>query len=90
MLKAASIRTCVVYDPANGKIVHVHKETTIVGGTERTDAEIEARARKFAAKPGRDVGRLAAAFVKDTRARNLHHKIDTATIEFVEVEMRKP
>jgi len=79
----------VIYDPQDGRIVHIHKEITIAGGLERTEAEIEARARKFAAKPGLSGEGLKALFVKETRSKGRHHKVDTATLKLVEVELPK-
>lgn len=85
MLKPSSVRTCVIYEPQNGHIIHIHKEITMPGGLERTDAEIEARVRRFAAVSGRNIEKLRTAFVKDTRSREQHYKIDCATLDFVEV-----
>ena len=95
MLKASSVHMCVIYDPKDGQIVHVHKEITI-GRLKRTEAEIEARARMFASKQAgdteklkavqpRDIDSLKAVFVKDTPAKNRRYKIDTETLKLVEV-----
>jgi hypothetical protein len=80
------VRSCFVYDPANGKIVHVHKNITIAGGLERSDAEIEARARKFATRTKRnDIDALRVIFAEDRRARGRRYRVDTATLQIVEV-----
>ena len=84
MLKPSSVRTCVVYEPQTGNIVHIHKEITMPGGLERTDTEIEARVRRFAAVSGRNIEKLRTAFVKDIRSRGQHYNVDTTTLEFVE------
>ena len=95
MLKASSVHTCVIYDPKDGQIVHVHKEITI-GRLKRTEAEIEARARMFARRQAgdtekprtvqpRDIDSLKAVFVKDTLSKNRRYKIDTETLKLVEI-----
>ena len=95
MLKASSVHTCVIYDPKDGQIVHVHKEISI-GRLKRTEAEIEARARMFAsrqaghpktlkpAKP-RDINSLKAVFVRDTPLKNRRYRIDKETLKLVEI-----
>jgi flavin-binding protein dodecin len=39
-----SIKACVVYDSANGRIHHVHRVLTLVGGREPSEDEIAADA----------------------------------------------
>ena len=86
MLKPSRVRTCILYDLEDGKIVHTHKEITIASGLERADAEIEARVRKFATKPDRDPKKLRVIFIEDTRAKGRHYKVDSATSELVPVD----
>jgi|SRR5215469_16481553 len=99
MLKASNVQMCVIYDPENGQIIHVHKEIAI-GRLQRTEAEIETRARMFASRQGgdtenpkaviaRDIDSLKAVFVKDIRSKNRHYKVDTETLKLVEVKASK-
>jgi hypothetical protein len=85
MLKPSKIRTCFLYDSETGRIAHIHKEITIGGGLHRTEAEIEARVRRFASKPHRELGNVKAVFVEDTRLRGKKYKIDPANPRLVEV-----
>jgi hypothetical protein len=98
MLKASNIHTCVLYDPKDGQIIHVHREMTVGHGLKRTEAEVEAKARMLASKPGRgaenlkgvnrrDIESLRALFVKDTLVKDRHYKVDTATSKLVAVEL---
>jgi hypothetical protein len=41
-----SIKACVVYDPASGKIHHEHRVLTLVGGREPSESEIAEAALK--------------------------------------------
>jgi hypothetical protein len=86
MLKASVTRTCIVYSSEDGRIVHVHKEITIAGGLERPEAEIEARARQFAARRGRAPEELRVLFVEDRRSKGKRYKVDIDTLELVEVQ----
>lgn len=38
-----SSKVCVLYDPEDGRVVHVHGVTTIQGGKEISDVELERR-----------------------------------------------
>lgn len=89
MFEISSVRTCVLYDPQDGTIVHIHKEIAVIGAPEATETEIEEKIRKFAARDGRDTKNLKTAFVNDSRSNQRHYKIDTTTLEFVEVTVSR-
>jgi hypothetical protein len=48
-------KVCVLYDPADGSVVHVHGVTTIPGGKELSQAEMEQRTIAHAKALGRQV-----------------------------------
>ena len=85
MLKTSKIHTCVVFDPNDGKIAHIHQEVTLQGGTAPAEAEIEKKVRGFVANKGRDLQGLRVAFVEDTRAKDKHYRMDSKTLKFVEL-----
>jgi|HubBroStandDraft_1064217.scaffolds.fasta_scaffold120583_2 hypothetical protein len=79
MLKPSTVRTCFVYDPDDGTIVHVHKEFTLEGATEPSESEVEETVRRLAEKPGRDLTQLKLLFAEDTRVRGTSYKVDLST-----------
>jgi len=44
-MKPIAEKTCVLYDPSDGRILHTHQVLTFPGGRTVTDDEVEARAR---------------------------------------------
>lgn len=54
---------CLLYDPDNGAILHVHRVVTLKGAEEWPAAAIEERARQLAKDFGLDAGRLQALIV---------------------------
>jgi hypothetical protein len=50
-----SSKVCVLYDPEDGRVVHVHGVTTIQGGKAVSDAEVEQRTIAHAKSLGRPV-----------------------------------
>ena len=58
-----SSRVCVLFDPGNGRIVHVHGVTRLEGVPELDEAELEARARRHAEARGRATSALQALHV---------------------------
>jgi hypothetical protein len=47
-----SPRVCVVYDPVDGRILHVHRLVTLSGGLARSEEEFHERAIELAKKAG--------------------------------------
>ncbi len=41
-------RNCIVFDPKDGRVIHVHTVTTLVGAKQTTDAEFEMDAKRHA------------------------------------------
>lgn len=54
---------CLLYDPDNGSILHVHRVVTIKGAEEWPAAAIEERARKLAKGFGLEAERLKSLIV---------------------------
>lgn len=47
-----SDKICVLYNPSNGRIVHVHRSTVLAGGKLETDEEVAVHAKENAAAAG--------------------------------------
>ncbi|MFZ0308327.1 MAG: hypothetical protein WAL89_09130 [Candidatus Sulfotelmatobacter sp.] len=58
-----SSRVCVLFDPKDGRVVHVHGATTIRGGKQFTDSELEKDATEHAKAFGHLVTGLKALHV---------------------------
>lgn len=55
-----ALKGCALFDPADGRVRHMHRVATLEGAQETSGEEVEARARTIAAECGIDEGRLAA------------------------------
>ena len=53
-----AVKTCVLYDPRDGRVVHTHRVVTYPGGKRVDDKRVESRAREIAASRGHDVSKL--------------------------------
>jgi hypothetical protein len=53
-------RVCVLFDPANGRVVHGHGVTVLESAKPIEPAELEARARRHALSMGKSVDGLKA------------------------------
>jgi hypothetical protein len=59
-----SHKVCVIYDPANGGVIHTHEVLTFPGGRQVTDADAEAEALALLARrTGKDVSGLGVLHV---------------------------
>lgn len=58
-----SSKVCVLFDPKDGRIVHVHGVTTLDGATEVSESELETRAVAHAKAFGREVAGLKTLHV---------------------------
>ncbi len=53
-----SSKVCILYDPRDGRVVHVHGVTALQGGRSISEDELEQRAKSRAAAIGRSVSGL--------------------------------
>jgi len=56
--RVLSEKCCVLFDPKDGAILHVHRVVTMEGAAETPDSLLEARARHLAKGFGLDVASL--------------------------------
>ena len=55
MNKPVSNRICVLYEPTEGRVIHVHRVLTMPGSRHVADDELEDRAKDCAKRAGHDV-----------------------------------
>lgn len=53
-----SVKTCVLYDPSDGRVVHTHRVVTMPGGQESNDEEVAERAGDCAKRMGHETNGL--------------------------------
>ena len=64
-------RVCLLFDPRSGRVVHAHG-TTVLGSVKPvTPAELEARARRHAARLGKPTAELKALHISPAALRGL-------------------
>jgi len=59
-----SSKVCILYDPDNGRVVHVHGVTVLEGENAINENELEERARSRATAVGRSISGLRALHLK--------------------------
>lgn len=59
----AASRVCVLFDPQDGRVVHVHGSTTLLAGRQISDAEMEKDATEHAKAFGHSVEGLKTLHV---------------------------
>ncbi len=68
--KVRARHTVAVYDPADGRVVHMHHVVMFEGGKEITSQQAEREAIEKATRRGHDAGRLKTLLSRDDAA---HH-----------------
>jgi hypothetical protein len=76
LLAVASRRTCVVYDPRTGAIVHVHQAFVHRGAAGLSEAEDEARALELARQFGHRAAGLRVLRAADELDLRVPHRVD--------------
>ena len=73
-----SHKICVIYDPANGHIVHAHHVLTFPGAQEDADSEVEAKALALLARrTGKDVSGFGVLHVPSGEyQRGKRHRVE--------------
>lgn len=77
------VQVVAFYDPANGKIIHLHMVTTFGGIAPLTGDEAIAEAKAQARRRNPDIDRLAIALSNDAEHGRSPHSIDPHTSAFV-------
>jgi hypothetical protein len=82
-----SVQTCVIFDPATGRIVHTHHVVTLPGGSSASPEEVEQRAWERAAAAGHDPSQLRAIHVDSEQLnRSASYRVDVTTLQLIEIE----
>ena len=63
--KVSSVACCLLFDPQDGKIRHVHRVVTMQGAPALSRSEIEARTLRLASKMGMDTASLRLLHVEE-------------------------
>lgn len=63
MLPVDQVSIVILYDPANGDIVYGHQDTTIVGATPPTAAQLESAAKRIFARAQPAANQNVAALI---------------------------
>jgi len=83
-MKAEGSVVCVLYDPATGRILHMHQVTTFPGGRTLARSEIEARTFDLAKNAGVDVSKAKALHVRpEDYTPGVPHKVDVQSLRLV-------
>ena len=84
-LQDDAVRLCVLFDPKDGRVVHVHGVAPLPGGGKVTDAELEKRARSRANALGHnDLGLKALYTLPSAVFKGSHFRVnpETSQLEF--------
>jgi len=77
---------CVIYDPADGRILHMHQVTIFPGGRNPAQPEMEARAFELAKRAGVDVSKAKALHVDpQSLTPGVPHKVDVRSRRVVDI-----
>jgi hypothetical protein len=76
-LNVQAHRVCVIYDPANGRVLHIHHDIALPGGRPAGENEIEAAALGQLRKRGRLTDQLRVLHVKPEELRpDVRYSVD--------------
>jgi len=76
-LEPESIKSCVLYDPSDGRIVHQHEVVNFPGAKAVENEEIESKAVRLAAKLGHDISKLKALHLSGAFPSDKRYRVDT-------------
>jgi hypothetical protein len=85
MLEPESMRTCFLYDPSNGRIIHQHEVINFPGAREVDDKELESTTLRLAAKFGHDTSKVQTLLLSGSFSGDKLYKIDTKSRALVEI-----
>jgi hypothetical protein len=78
---SGTTQMCVLYDQADGRIVHIHSETFAQGMRLHSEDKMEQMARARAQGAKRDVGACKAAHLRDPQFAGWPRRVDPRTGE---------
>ena len=87
--KVKSISACLLFDPTDGTIQHLHRVVTIEGAPDTTKADLEAQTLKLAKDMGLDTARLHVLHV-DEKALDepAHYTVDPKARTLVKQKLK--
>jgi phosphoribosylanthranilate isomerase len=93
LTKSGVTQVCVIYNPVNGKIVHIHSETFAEGMQLHSDDKMEELARQRAREAKRELTDVKVIHLRDPRFVGWPTRVDPTTgeLEMADVHsFRKP
>jgi hypothetical protein len=81
-------QVCVIYDPSDGKIIHIHSETFAPAMEQHSEEEMENRARNHAQKAKRTVTDAKALHLRDPQFTGWPKRVDPKTRQLEVTEPR--
>lgn len=85
-----SEKVCVLFDPSDGTIHHVHRVVTMEGAEETPEHDIEKRAHHLAREFGLEAAKLQALHVDGSKIEaNTMYKVDTLKRRLIAVNKGK-
>src|SRR6266567_8086392 len=89
VLHPLSHEICAIYDPRDGRIVHVHETMRWPGSSDSGRHDFEARSLEMAAEHGHEVSRLKTMRLDPaTLDPTKHYKLDPKSLR--RIEIRRP
>jgi hypothetical protein len=85
MLEPESTRTCFLYDPSDGRIVHQHEVINFPGARQVEDKEVESTTLRLAGKLGYDTSKLLTLHLSGALPGDKLYKVDTKSRTLVEI-----
>jgi hypothetical protein len=79
-----SVRCCVLYDPADGRVVHYHEVVDFPGCHKATDTEVESKTFRMAAKAGHNASNLKSLHLPGAFPNDKAYSVDPSSRQLVE------
>jgi len=82
--KVSSVSCCLLFDPKDGRICHVHRIVTMEGAPATPQAALESRTLQLAKELGLDTSRLRVLHVaEEALAEAAHYTVDPVSSTLV-------
>jgi hypothetical protein len=91
MIEPKTVKTCVLYDSSDGRIIHTHQAIILPGAAEIGDADMESTARTIAKSKGLNVSKAKTLHVSSKKYDlNRRYKVDTKSKRLIQLQPQKP
>jgi hypothetical protein len=87
-MKPESVDVCLLYDPSDGQIKHVHRVATFAGAKKTSKQEVEARCLKHAKKLGHKTTKLKTLHLLNEDFKpSKHYRVDVQASKLIEQQI---